>query len=126
MSEPDWAALRDAANADPEFRLHARFWSSVIRLGFGERLWRLEIRGGELAAVEPWRDALACDLAIAAPERDWAALLEPVPRPFYQDLAAAAAHHGFVIAGDTLHYCAYYPALRRLVELMREVAHGDV
>ena len=29
------------------------------------------------------------DLYIAAPESDWRELLQPVPRPFYQDLMAA-------------------------------------
>ena len=42
-----------------------------------------------------------------------------MPKPFYQDLYAATIHHGFSVAGDTLDYCAYYPALRRLIELMR-------
>ena len=47
-----------------------------------------------------------------------------MPRPFYQDLYAATVHHGFSVSGDTLNYCAYYPALRRLVELMRDARHA--
>ena len=47
------------------------------------------------------------------------------PRPFYQDLYAATIHHGFTAAGNRTHFCAYYPALRRLVELMREVKNAN-
>lgn len=121
-----WAAFsaqtRELANADGEFRRHARFWTATLRLGVGKRRFRLRIESGAVAAFERWSGGISVDMAIDAPEADWRALLAPVPRPFYQDLYAAAIHHGFQVAGDASHYCAYYPALRRLLELMRIAA----
>ena len=118
----DFTALAERANADGEFALHARFWNATIKLRIGPASHRLDVRDGRLAARGPWSGAIAGDLTIEADEREWAKLLERVPRPFYQDLYAATIHHGFSVAGDTRHYCAYYPALRRLIELMREAA----
>ncbi len=123
--ELDWGEVRRRANADGEFRLHARFWSSRIRLDIGDARHKLTISAGEIADIEPWFGAVAANLSIAAPEADWSALLEAVPRPFYQDLYPATLHHGFDVTGDTVHYCAYYPAIRRLIEIMREVNNAE-
>ena len=119
-----WAAVMAQANEDAEFRLHARFWTATVRLRIGRRNRRLRLQDGAVAAIEPWFGGLAANLAIGAPERDWQALLEPVPRPFYQDLYPATIHHQFDVIGDTASYCAYYPAIRRLIEIMREVRNA--
>lgn len=119
----DFSMLAQRANADGEFALHARFWNAIVKLRVGAASFRLDIRNGSLAECAPWLGTVACDLAIEAEDDEWRKLLEPMPKPFYQDLYAATIHHGFSVAGDTLNYCAYYPALRRLVELMREVRH---
>jgi len=120
----DFSKLAQSANADGEFTLHARFWNAVVKLRIGAASYRLDIRNGTLTQCTPWLGTIACDLVIEAADDEWERLLEPMPKPFYQDLYAATIHHGFSVAGDTLNYCAYYPALRRLVELMREVHHG--
>jgi hypothetical protein len=120
----DFPALSARANADGEFALHARFWNAVVKLRIGAANYRLDVRDGKLADCVPWLGTVACDLAIGADEDEWRRLLAPMPRPFYQDLYAATVHHGFSVTGDTVNYCAYYPAVRRLVELMREVNHG--
>ena len=119
----DFSKLPARANADGEFALHARFWNATVKLRVGKANYRLAFRDGKLAECTPWLGAIACDLAIEADEAEWGNLLAPMPKPFYQDLYAATIHHGFSVAGDTVNYCAYYPALRRLVELMREVRH---
>lgn len=122
----DWSQLRLKANNDGEFRLHSRFWNSTLRLDMGSQSTRINVHNGEIAEIEPWLGALAGNLHIRAPDEDWQRLLEPVPEPFYQDVYPASVHHGFEIHGDTTHFCAYYPALRRLVELMREVSNAEV
>ena len=116
----DFSALAQRANADGEFALHARFWNATIRLDVGRSRYRLDVRDGIVADCTPWLGSIACDLTIGADETEWGRLLEAIPKPFYQDLYAATVHHGFTVSGDQLNYCAYYPALRRLVELMRE------
>ena len=87
---------------------------------------KLTVSAGEVTDIEPWFGAVAANLSIAAPREDWDALLEAVPRPFYQDLYPATVHHGFEVTGDTAHFCAYYPAIRRLIEIMREVNNAQV
>ena len=120
----DWSTLVARANDDGEFRLHARFWNARLRFAIGEKAVRLDVRDGTLAPAVPWFGGIAANLDVSAPEGDWRAMLSRVPRPFYQDLQAATVHHGFHVTGDTKHYCAYYPAIRRLIELMREVSNG--
>ena len=90
----------------------------------GEARHRMRISDGKITVASAALEGAACDLWIAAGEDEWRALLAPIPRPFYQDLIAAARHHGFTTVGDHTHLCAYYPALRRLVELMRELANA--
>ena len=121
----DWAAVQARANDDGEFRIHARFWNATVRLGIGHRNYKLRIDAGAVTSIERWGGGLASDLAIRAPEDDWRALLEPLPRPFYQDLYPATLHHGFEVTGDAASYCAYYPAIRRLIEIMRETLHDQ-
>ena len=121
MSLLDWPRLGKRANDDGEFRLLARFWNASIRIELGGEHVRLALRDGVVAGIEPWGGRTACDLTITAPESAWRELLAPLPKPFYHDLTAAAVHHEFGLFGDVRHRCAYYPAVRRLVELMREV-----
>ena len=119
-----WSAVRSRANDDGEFRRHAKFWTATVRLGIGAKRYRLRVDNGALAGIERWPGGFAVDLAIDAPEAGWRALLAQTPRPFYQDLYPATIHHGFDVAGDAVDYCAYYPALRRLIEIMRACNGG--
>lgn len=121
MDLPIEAAAR-AANDDPEFRIAARFWSTDLRLASGERAWLVRLRDGRIAEVAAARGGSA-DAGIAAPADVWREMLAPIPRPFYQDLYGAALHHGLEFENaDAL--WPYYPALRRLVELLRAAAGG--
>ena len=117
----DWEALRARANEDREFRLGSRFWNATIRIQIEKYRYKIQVVDGELRSIEPWFGAIASDLSITAPERDWKKLLALEPLPFYQDLYPAAVHHDFDVSGDIEAYCAYYPAIRRLIEIMREV-----
>ena len=120
----DWPALKNRANEDAEFRIHARLWNATLRIGVGQRNTRLDIRDGEVASAAPWSGGMASHLAIQAEEGEWEQLLAATPRPFYQDLYPAAIHHGFTVVGDHANYCAYYPAVRRLIEIMREMRNA--
>ena len=113
-------ALPDAANRDGEFRIAARFWDCTLRLDEGDRGSTIRIENGQITAVEPAQAGASWDLRIAAPPEEWEKLLAPVPQPFYQDLQGAATHHGFVLEGDLEHHLfPYYPAVRRLIEILR-------
>ncbi len=109
------AATR-AANDDAEFRIAARFWTADLRLASGERAWVLRLRDGRIDAVAPGESA--SDAGVAAPSEVWREMLAPVPRPFFQDLYGASVHHGLRFDNPDALW-PYYPALRRLVELLR-------
>ncbi len=116
----DPTRIRDAANADPEFQIAARHWDAVLRIDAGAEVHLLQVRAGEAVEADPGA-AFAFDVRIAAPAATWDEMLAAVPRAFYHDLFAAAARHGVVLEGDTE---AYYPAIRRLLELMRAIANA--
>ncbi len=122
MQEIPLERVRDTANADAEFRIAARFWNADVRFAVDERGEVLRIREGRIEAVLPDREPASCDVSIVAPRETWRELLAPVPRPFYQDLYGASLHHGLRFEGDGVAFFPYYPALRRLVELLRAAA----
>ena len=116
----DWTTLPERTNADPEFRLAARHWTATLRLDVGDDSHALEIEDGEvkrIAAGDPSNDA---DVFIGASVAEWEELLAEIPRPFYQDLTAAMIHHGIRLPHDQERYAAYYPAMRRLVQILRD------
>lgn len=119
--------LQEAANGDPEFRLAARFWNTAMRLEMGEKALLLRIEKGRIAEVMTGHQALAfltpVNLVVSAPTEDWQKFLERIPKPFYVDLWGAATHHGFKVGGDMENLYAYYPAVRRLFDIMRALAN---
>jgi len=119
-----WEELARRVNEDGEFRIASRFWDTTLRLDIGSESRRLCFEDGELREIGNCDSDAQCGLHISAPLEDWERLLEPVPRPFYQDLFAAQLHHGFQMNADPVDYAAYYPALRRLVEILREARGG--
>lgn len=121
----DWAALPERVNADPEFRLASRFWTATLRLDVGGRSHALRFEDGVLAQVAPSERDAPADAFVRAPESDWEELLAPTPRPFYQDLFGAQMQHGVELSPDPLAYAAYYPALRRLVQLLSAARHEE-
>jgi len=113
-----WNELRDRVNRDAEFGLAARSWNATLRLDVGSASHSLRFDDGSLAAVEACDGEAACDLFVTASEEDWRELLAPVPRPYYQDLFGSQLHHNVRLPEDPLAYAAYYPALRRLMQLL--------
>ena len=118
----NWESVQSHANSDGEYLLNARFWDTTLCIGIGDESVQLTISDGKLTGVEPGSEG---DLSISASEEGWTEMLAKTPRPFYQDLFPAIVYHGFQVTGDTMSYFAYYPAVRRLVELMREVYNHE-
>lgn len=120
--------LWELANHDAEFTLAARHWTMTLRLDMGAETYLLHIRDGQLTEIARWRQArklwTSWQVAIAAPAEAWQQFLAPVPKPFYQDLWGAVIHHGFTLEGDLESLYPYYPALRRLFDLMRTLSHS--
>lgn len=115
--------LRTALNEDSEFRLQARYWDGALQLQFGEDIHVLRLEGGEVASIDA--EPLAGDRAeviIRAPKSEWFELLQPIPKPLYQEFYPALWHHEFEMEGDDDYIWPYYSALRRCGEILRIVA----
>jgi hypothetical protein len=121
MALISWEELAHRVNEDGEFRLASRFWDATLRLDLGPESHQLRFEGGALCEVAPCAPDAPYDVHISAPTEEWEKLLEPIPRPFYQDVLGAALNHGFTLTQDMLAFAAYYPALQRLVEILREM-----
>ena len=120
-----WNDLKTTLEQDPEFWYTTRYWTANVRLSVGDRHHAIRFEDGALAALEPCDADSPSDVFLAGPEDEWRELLRAEPRPFYQDPFFASVHHGIEINRDQLAYAAYYPALRRLVEVLREMLLGD-
>jgi pimeloyl-ACP methyl ester carboxylesterase len=117
----DIAALRELANNDPEFRLAARYWTATVVMEIGAARHEIVIRDGAITGIGPADQDSACDILVAGSEAQWEKLLAAVPPPWYQEFLFA----GFRVEGDLIGAVApYYPALRRLVVLLREQTSG--
>jgi len=114
-----WDGFSDIANNDGEFKVAARFWSGSLRLDFDDYSIRASIENGALKPFEQTSRDSAATVTISAPNGDWEKLLVPTPRPFFQDVIVAQIHHGFEIGPSPMAYAAYYPAIRRLIDLVR-------
>jgi hypothetical protein len=119
-------ALQSALNNDPEFGLASRHWNIDLCLKVDESEAIVLIRDGKVVGLNLTPGPLdAWDLVIAAPARVWTELLSPVPRPFYQDFFPAMLYHGLTMRGDLASLFAYYPAVRRMGDVMRHVTNSS-
>jgi hypothetical protein len=121
MALPDVLAQGDRFAADRELALAARFWHGALYLGVGRARIALRFEPGRAPRIEPSAaPAGARDVEVSAELAEWEKLLAPVPPPFYQDVFGAALHHPVSLGGDFETLYAYYPAIRRAIELLRE------
>lgn len=125
MALVDMERYREGVNSDDEFRMAARFWSAAIRVEMGSETYFFRLQDGKLISAAPPSGASVAtdirdyDLEISAPEEEWSKYLEDVPAPFYHELWAAVSRHNFRHGGNMKMWFAYYPALRRMFEIMR-------
>ena len=116
----DPTRLQSSIDADPEFRMAARYWTATLSLESPSHALRIEIADGRVASCRETAPGQPATITVLAPEDGWAQFLAAVPRPFYQDLLGGCVqHHGFQVAGDMLSLSAYYQAASRLFAVMR-------
>jgi len=116
----DPARLQASANADPEFRLAARYWSATLSLESSSSALRVEIANGQVASCRESTAGEPATITVVASDQGWQQFLAPAPRPFYHDLLGGCVqHHGFTVTGDMLALSAYYQAAQRLFAVMR-------
>jgi hypothetical protein len=122
------AALQSELGRDPEFLLYARHLTTRIRVVIGEsQSFMIAVRDGELLAIDPVVTPFdSYDIQLAGSDEVWGLLLQPEPPAFYHDFYPAMVHHGFRIEGDMEMIMAFYPAIRRLGDVLRTVAASEV
>jgi len=121
MAFPDPTRLSTTFHADRELARCARFWTGALHLGVGAERWSLRFEAGDFAGVGKAPAVPgARDVEIVAAPAEWEKLLASVPPPFYQDAFGASLHHPVSLGGDPDTLFAYYPAVRRVIEILRE------
>lgn len=114
--------IGERLNADPEFRKEMTGWNATLVLYVGDAGHTLAIREGVVVSFTPTVHNLHPRTAeLRGTSAQWAALLSPVPPPFYQDFMSAIFSHGFVLAGDMEDVFSRYAGIRRMLEVMRDV-----
>jgi hypothetical protein len=127
MPTIDVVRVRETASADPEFQIAARYWSGTVRLDVGPDVYVLRVQDGQITDFARISGSSGSfDLRIAAAPEEWDKLLEAVPPPFYVFISPVSASgiSNFTVEGDMDVFYAYHAALRRFVEVMREVQSG--
>ena len=113
--------LRLLINADGEFRLVSRdiHLNLVLQVGGQSRLFRFA--DGELKAIRPFVPLTeTVDVYIKGNDDFWEKLLAHKPPPRFQNLYAGVRFKTCEVTGDSELYFAYFAALTRMVELMRD------
>lgn len=119
MRQIPWSRVMERANADGEFRIAARFWRTALRFDLGPESVHLTVDDGVIRAVALARPGADCAVSVAGTRESWERLLAAAP--LWQDLVGAVLRGDFVVtAADPEAFYAYYPAVRRLLDLVRE------
>jgi hypothetical protein len=106
---------------DGEFRLASRFWEGGVSVDFGAGRIDLALAGGHVSAAAVTGDR---SIQLGGSAETWKKVLSPLPPPFFNDIAPARAF-GLTVEGDEETFWQYYPAIRRLVDLLREEVNRD-
>jgi hypothetical protein len=104
--------------ADGEFSLAARYWTGSLGIDLGGQTVAFALTDGKIEAVDG-AAVREYHVGLAAPREVWDKVLAPVPPPFFNDIMPARAF-GLRVSGDEETLWQYYPAVRRLIDLLRE------
>ncbi len=114
---PTSERLAQRCRNDGEFGLAARYWDGSLVLDLDGELLEFRLADGRISGAEsPAEGPL---VTIRAPKDVWDRMLADVPPPLYNDIIPAA-RFGLRIEGEMETFWQYYPAIRRLVDLLRE------
>lgn len=117
--------LRLAMNRDPEFKLVSRDMALNLAIEIGGERRLLKIRDGAWQSISPFVPlSEPIDVTIRGDSAFWQKLLSPVPPPQFHNLYAGVRFAHCTVSGNSELYFAYYAAITRMVEVMREVENG--
>jgi len=117
--------LRVGINNDPEFKIIGRYMTLnlAIEVGSDKRLFK--VLEGELKEIGPiHRMVDSVDVYIKGSEEFWEKLLLPIPPPRFQNIHAGLRAENCEISGNSELYSAYFPAINRIIDVMRELQNN--
>ena len=113
--------FRKDINGDPEFKLAARHMREDVLLEVGDFQRIVRVRDGqisEIVQVPTFMDAWS--FALKGPIETWENFLKPVPPPFYTSLFATMIRSKMFVVGNLEAAFAYFWAINRMLNFMRE------
>ena len=114
-------ALRNRLNADGEFRQVSNDMRLDLSLEIGAQKRLFRFRAGKLESIDRYAPMTeTIEIYIRGSEDFWSKLLTPLPPPNFQNLYAGLRFKTCEVLGDSEAYFAYFAALNRLIDIMRE------
>ena len=117
--------LRERINQDGAFRQVSTDMTLNIALETDDAARLVTFRDGTLTAIKPFVTVTEpVDLTIRGDGTFWRNLLSPVPPPRFQNLYAGVRAGTCQVSGNAELYWAYFAALTRLFDVMRDVENN--
>jgi len=117
--------LRERINQDGAFRQVSRDMTLNMVLETDGAARLVTFRDGTLTAIKPLVSVTEpVDLTIRGDTTFWRNLLSPVPPPRFQNLYAGVRAETCRVSGNAELYWAYFAALTRLFDVMRDVENN--
>jgi hypothetical protein len=114
--------LRERINQDGPFRQVSRDMALNLALETDGTARLITFRDGTLTTIKPFVTVTEpVDVTIKGDATFWRNLLSLVPPPRYQNLYAAVRAETCHVGGNAELYWAYFAALTRLFDVMRDV-----
>src|ERR1700758_3051472 len=123
-----FSRLPDLTASDPEWQLVSRHWNGRLSVAAGpdsavftDTVAVFDVVDGSLrpSTRRVWADP--GNITLRAPEEVWQGMLEAIPPP-YLHCPMGAAYHGFEAGGHPETVAQYWPAVHRVVALLRHAA----
>jgi hypothetical protein len=117
--------LRERVNRDGAFRQVSQDMTLNIALETDGAARLITFRDGTLTSIKPFVAVTEpVDLTIRGAATFWRNLLSPVPPPRFQNLYAGVRAETCQVSGNAELYWAYFAALTRLFDVMRDVENN--
>ena len=114
--------FRDIVNADPEFKLAARYMTKDACIEVGDIRCIVKFRDGVVTKIKS-EDTLAdpWDFAVRGSADAWEKFLQPIPPRFYDGIFGGVIRGNFLIEGDTVSAFSHFWAVTRMLDIFREL-----
>ena len=119
------ARWRERINQDGAFHQVSRDMALTIAIETDGTARLVTFRDGVLTAIRPFVAVTEpVDITISGDATFWRNLLAPVPPPRFQNLYAAVRAETCKVSGNAELYWAYFAALTRLFDVLRDVENN--